>query len=132
MKCDCNPPPAATKGSTVLNVLSSVAIVLFPKCPMCWAAYAGILGIAGIENLPYTPWLVYVLAALFVVTSALLTYRYVRRTAYLSLALYLAGVGLLAFGYFASLTGQWWLWSGATMILLPTLLQNVKRLMPAH
>ncbi|MFA0964875.1 hypothetical protein AB9P05_23905 [Roseivirga sp. BDSF3-8] len=132
MNCDCNRTSSATKSGSALNTLSSVALVLFPKCPMCWAAYAGMMGLAGIENLPYTPWLIYVLAALFLTSSAWLTYRYLQRGARLSLGVYLAGIALLACGYFLSFTGQWWLWAGACLMLLPTFLQNLKRPLTGH
>ena len=68
-----SPPSAGERGnpgalaSSSFGMLTSLAVVFFPKCPICWAAYLSVFSIAGLERIPYAPWLFPVLVLVMLI-----------------------------------------------------------------
>ena len=69
------PPARIHAASTVLGMLASLGVALFPKCPICWMTYMSLLGLSSVLPIPYSPWWEAVLLALMTVNLATVWWR---------------------------------------------------------
>ncbi len=109
-----------TKGVSGINIFSTLAFVLFPKCAMCWTAYASLFSVIGLEQIGFNPQLKYAALSILVIGSAFVIYKHIKQQAWLNLILYGSALIVLTVGYLIEPQSNWWLYLVSVLMLLST------------
>ncbi len=119
-------PPDTTVKTTarsIISVLPSVLLALFPKCPVCWAAYMSLFGSAWVARMPYVAELFPVLLALSGLNLALLLKKSPQK-GFTPFLLSLTGVLVLLGGRTWLPQDRWIISLGVALMLAGSLLNS--------
>lgn len=93
-KCGYN--VKATNKVSLLNVISVVMYVLFPKCAICWAAYASLFSYIGLGTVEYSPVFQFVVLFVLIIGSIILLRKHFIKKAWFNIYLYLFALLVMA------------------------------------
>ncbi len=113
--------PKKTRKVNLLNIFTGILFFLFPKCPICWAAYASFFSFLGLENVSYRSEWKYVILAIFILGSAVLLWKHYKNRSWINITIYTLGIASLMTTYYLNVTGTWWIYAIAAIMLLSNL-----------
>jgi hypothetical protein len=116
----------ASHRRTTLLTISSVLVVLAPKCPICFLAYFGIVGVATASASAYRVWLPPITVAWLLLTIATLAPRTLNPHKFAFVLVGFLGAGGVYAGKFV-LNSQPMIYGGIAIIIIAALLNSWHR-----